>query len=343
MIYRTWDFGNNFHTNPDFYLKVTNSIEPHPLLVFSIKHTNNDFLRGVPFNTTIGLGKHQQIVEISTNQAGLYGRSSHPYYIGKGIIDGWPEMTIKKGIRSLFNDPKIKGFWIWTWGDGWGGPYFDNELWIKLNEFVIRTFAQNPNQKEEDIFEAYGRKHLQLKETDILKFRELCMLSEDAVYFGQASKYFASNAWWCRDHYLTAINLNQVVEKGIKAEVLEEKRKNVEVWYKMEQLSKEIKMNNAKDEEFLRVSTTYGRIKYEIIELIWKLQITMSENKINQKIEKEIVRKTLELYNKKWKEWEQLKRQYPCCPTLYVDDVAVNCGPPFQTTIKTLNSLLETK
>ena len=34
VFYRTWDFGNNFHVNPEYYLKVTDAIDPHPNLVF---------------------------------------------------------------------------------------------------------------------------------------------------------------------------------------------------------------------------------------------------------------------------------------------------------------------
>ena len=45
LIHRTWDTATDkFHSNPDFYLDVTNAIPPHPRLVFSIKHTRNDFL-----------------------------------------------------------------------------------------------------------------------------------------------------------------------------------------------------------------------------------------------------------------------------------------------------------
>ena len=130
-------------------------------MYFSIKHTNADFLRGYPFNQTIGIGKHQQIVEISTNQAGCYGKNSHPYYIGKGIIENWSEMTEKKGIQDLYDNPLIKGFWIWTWGDSWQGPYFGNELWVNLNEFVLRSFVLNPSQSEEEIFYDYALNHLQ--------------------------------------------------------------------------------------------------------------------------------------------------------------------------------------
>ena len=47
LFYRTWDFGY-FHSQPDYYLKVTDAIAPHPNLVFSIKHTTIDFWRGAP-------------------------------------------------------------------------------------------------------------------------------------------------------------------------------------------------------------------------------------------------------------------------------------------------------
>ena len=38
VVYRTWDFGNGFHVNPSYYYAVTNAIDPHPNLIFSIKH-----------------------------------------------------------------------------------------------------------------------------------------------------------------------------------------------------------------------------------------------------------------------------------------------------------------
>lgn len=33
LFYRTWDFGYKFHNNPQFYLSVTNNVEPHPNLI----------------------------------------------------------------------------------------------------------------------------------------------------------------------------------------------------------------------------------------------------------------------------------------------------------------------
>lgn len=49
--------------SPAFYLNVTNAVEPHPRLVFSIKHTALDFWRRVALNPTLGIGQHRQVVE----------------------------------------------------------------------------------------------------------------------------------------------------------------------------------------------------------------------------------------------------------------------------------------
>ena len=43
LFYRTWDMGQ-LHSLPKHYLDVTDRVEPHPNLYFSIKHTMTDFL-----------------------------------------------------------------------------------------------------------------------------------------------------------------------------------------------------------------------------------------------------------------------------------------------------------
>uniref|UniRef100_UPI00227E2988 hypothetical protein n=2 Tax=Pseudomonadati TaxID=3379134 RepID=UPI00227E2988 len=94
------------------YISVMNSVQVHPNLYISIKHVNYDFNRGYPFNKTIGIGEHNQIVEVSINQAGCYGKNAHPYYIGKGVIEGWNDLDEKKGIRDLYDTSIVKGFWL---------------------------------------------------------------------------------------------------------------------------------------------------------------------------------------------------------------------------------------
>ncbi len=321
VFYRTWD-AQRLHSRPELMLPATTNVEPHENLYISIKHVNGDFLRNKPFNTTIGLGNHQQIVEISINQAGIYGRNSHPYYIGKGVIDGWQDMdwSSRRGISSLYSDSKVKGFWIWTWGDGWWGPYYDNELWVNLNEYVIRTFAQNPKRSEESIFKEYATKHLGLSEKDAEKLRELSLLSEPAVFYGQDTQLFAINIWSVRDQFFPAVDMSGAVKKGVQEAARKEKRDNIARWYKIERLAKEITMPNSEDDEFLHVSATYGRIKYELLEQLWNIQIMFADNQINKTpFDVKSAHKAIETYETKWAEWVALKKKYACCPTLFED------------------------
>ena len=65
LFYRTWGFGEgSIARNPQTYLAVTDRIEPHPDLIFSIKHSHYDFTRDAGFNRTLGIGKHPQLVEV---------------------------------------------------------------------------------------------------------------------------------------------------------------------------------------------------------------------------------------------------------------------------------------
>lgn len=331
LFYRTWALGTgntNIHIHKDFYLKVTDAIEPHPNMVFSIKHTNADFLRAVPFNETLGFGKHPQLVEVSTMQAGIYGKNAHPYYIGQGVIDGWEEMGEgKKGLKDLVGLPQFAGVWTWTRGDGWAGPYISNEFWVNLNAWVISHFGQEPSKTEPELFDEYARTQLKLDKASTAKLRELCLLATSATFHGQQSSLFSANPWWCRDEYLTAVNLDVVVEKGIVGPVLEEKAKAVADWTRVEGLSREIRLTNPADQEFLQVSSTYGRIKIAVMEQIWIMQILSASAHKNGIMDTTAMKTALESYDALWREWRQLKENYACCPTLYTDTKAVNVGP----------------
>jgi len=252
-------------------------------LIFSIKHVNHDFVRALDFNTTLGHGKHQQIVEVSVNQAGLYGRCSSPYYIGKGIIEGWEEMQQPKGLRDLLDDEKIKGVWIWCWGDGWVGPYFSNELWNDISEYVLRKWTMDPEKSEEFYFNEYATETLGLNNQQLKDFRKLVMLATDATFLGQQSRIVPVSDWWCRDHYLTAFHVSHQVKKGKAQECIAEKVQAVEMWKEAEKLAAGITLKNPRDTDFMRVSTTYGRIKYQVIEQLWRIQMMLAEEQINKK------------------------------------------------------------
>ena len=125
LIMRSWD---SFPSDALWYLNLTARIEPHSLLYFSIKHTPADFVRPSQWNPMLGVGAHAQIVEIEL-QREYEGKQAFPNYIVDGVIDGFPEMADKVGIASLVGKPQFRGYWSWSRGGGWWGPYIHGNEW----------------------------------------------------------------------------------------------------------------------------------------------------------------------------------------------------------------------
>lgn len=204
VFYRTWDFGF-FHIDPEYYLSVTDHIEPHKNLFFTIKHTEGDYHRTVPFNPTIGIGKHKQLVEVQC-QREYEGKGAHPNYVMDGVINGFEEYS-EEGINcleDLKSNPNFAGAWTWSRGGGWVGPYIENELWCDLNAFVLSTWASNPGISEEEAFKLYSKK-IGLSDADHVKFRKLCLLSSEGVLRGHNSLVHNVNIWWTRDQFFGAL------------------------------------------------------------------------------------------------------------------------------------------
>ena len=61
LFFRGWD---NWPSNANYYVSMTDRIETHPQLYFSIKHSSGDFVRPAQWNPQLGKGKHAQIVEV---------------------------------------------------------------------------------------------------------------------------------------------------------------------------------------------------------------------------------------------------------------------------------------
>lgn len=311
LFYRTWDFGM-LHTQPGLYLRATNAVDPHPKLFFSIKHSNADYLRDVPRNKTLGIGRHAQIVEVSMMQAGCYGRGAYPYYIAHGVLHGWPELGPHQGIDELLRDGKLAGLYTWTRGDGWSGPYISNEFWTDLNLYVITQFALRPHLDDKTLFHEYCTEKLQASEADARRLYELALLSEHAVFIGAQSAVFHIEPWWQRDDKLTDADLKGVDE----TKVLAEKGRATAEWQKIETLSRQIHLKNASDQEYLQVSSTYGRIYFSIIEQLWTLQLLEKHPRDEANTAARL--QALAAYDRLWLEWQKLECDHACCATLYM-------------------------
>jgi hypothetical protein len=324
VFYRTWDFGNNFHVNPQYYLKVTDAIEPHPNLIFSIKHQAGDFLRMTPFNPTLGIGRHRQIVEVQC-QREAYGKGAHPFYVGDGVINGWEEYATimkpgqPKGLRDIVNNTNFAGVWTWSRGGGWEGPYITNELWCALNAYVIAKYVENPKRTENEIFDEFAREQLKLKGGDVARFRELNLLSAAAVLRGQCSLIKPVNLWWARDDFMAAPDLSMFNTTNLVAAALAEKFEAVADWKKIESLARQIHFANPATQDFVETSCAYGRIKYSIIEQAWAILLYGGLGDKTKHYDCEKISAAIQTYDRLWQEWRTLKATHPSCATLYKD------------------------
>jgi hypothetical protein len=346
VFYRTWDFGNNFHVNPEYYLKVTDAIEPHPNLIFSIKHQAGDFLRMTPFNPTLGIGKHRQIVEVQC-QREAYGKGAHPFYIGDGVINGWEEYARimkpgqPKGLRDIVNHTNFAGVWTWSRGGGWEGPYITNEFWCALNAYVIAQYAENPKRTEVEIFNEFATQQLGLKGGDVARFRKLNLLSAAAVLRGQCSLLKPVDPWWARDDFIAAPNLNAFVTNHLVAKALAEKAEAVAMWEEIETLAREIHFPDARTKDFVVTSATYGRIKYSLFERAWAILLYGAMGDKSKSYDCEKLSSAIAAYDQLWKEWRTLKEAHPSCATLY-QDVAFQYKPGIGAAVDRYRNVCET-
>ncbi|WP_223552213.1 hypothetical protein [Aestuariivivens sp. NBU2969] len=336
LFYRTWDFGW-FHTEPEVYLAITDQVEPHENLVFSIKHTKGDFLRTFPFNPTLGIGKHPQIVEVQC-QREYEGKGAHPNYIAEAVINGFEEYEDLEGHKCLDDlkvNPNFKGVWTWSRGGGWKGPYIKNELWCDLNAYVLSQWAKDMNIDEATIFKNYCQ-DLGLSSKDTKNFRQIAMLSNRGVFYGRSSKITKINPWWIRDQFMGGLTIpefnnhndeawgktnkefNHIVENNLTDAILEEKAEAVKIWKEIEQLANHFDSGDEYFIDYLKVSCTYGRIKYEIIQQAWIIMLKGLQGDKTGNYDSGSIRDAFIQYERLWVEFRELKDNNTQCASLYL-------------------------
>lgn len=352
VFYRTWSFGG-LHDDPNYYLSVTNHIQPHPNLVFSIKHTLGDYHRTFDFNPTLTLGKHPQVVEVQC-QREYEGKGAYPNYVMDGVINGFEEYAKnkpQKGFKSL-NDikssPNFKGVFSWSRGGGWVGPYIKNELWIRLNTYVISHWAANPKRTELDVFNSFMNEE-GIAGKSRKKFRELCLLSAKAVVRGHATvKLPFENkwVWWMRDHFLSGIDsvpesaiytsegslykaFEYWYERGMLDDAVSEKRASVAIWKKILRLSKDIGLRNVADQQYVQVSSRYGLLLHQIIAEGWDVMATGFIGDKTGKYNTARLKKSIASYDAAWINYKEFAAKNPSAASLYNEYAFVMKGPDY--------------
>jgi hypothetical protein len=341
LFYRTW--GEAFHSIPDYYLKVTDQIEPHPNLVLSVKYPIVDFHRMQIFNPTLGIGKHRQLVEVQC-QPEDYGKGAHPYYIGQGVIDGWEELQYLNDdkirrrfysesdgrykanlncLRDFVTHPNYAGVWTWSRGGGWNGPYIKNELWSELNALVVAKWTQNPRRSEKEIVREFARDKLGLRGVDQDRFYQICVLSAAGALRGRCSYYAKNNVWWTRDDVMGGIDeqargmFDEVIQEGVTEKMIAEKAEAVAIWRQIEALSRQLEIPDPAIKEFVQTSCAYGRIVFAIFEKGWTVMLLGTLGDQTGKYDRDRMAQAIADYDRLWEEWRVLEKSSPSCASLY--------------------------
>lgn len=309
LIFRTW---MSFDENPGAYQKISDAVEPHPNLLIAIKHCEGDFHRATRFSRSIGQGRHRQLMEVQCARE-YEGKGAHPNYIAHGVIEGFEEHARMpddriRSIRGLAERrPELfAGFWTWTRGGGWDGPYIRNELWCDLNAWVLAQWALDTSQSEEAVFRRYARDRLGLKDDDIEAFRRLCLLSADAVVRGRNSTHGDMNPWWTRDQ---GIGWPQVT--GDRERNLRQKDEAVALWREIVELATAIDWPDEKTRDHAIGSSYYGLRLYEIYRSLVYLEDAARRQ------DNEAIRTWIEAYDAAWAAYGELTNQHPEAASLY--------------------------
>ncbi|WP_205670011.1 MULTISPECIES: hypothetical protein [unclassified Amycolatopsis] len=325
VFYRTWSTGSDKLTSdPDFYREVTDQVETHENLVFSIKHTAKDFWRTIPFNRTVGVGKHRQIIEVEC-QREYEGKGAFPNYVIDGVVNGFEEFRTQPrtgpiGLAEVADNPIIAGIWTWSRGGGWRGPYLQNELWCDLNTWVIARWTRDTGLGEEGAFTEYATTRLGFHGDQVRRFRRLALLSAAAVLRGHYSVVHPmGRLMWTRDQFLGGSDKDltsdyaAIVAAGRVEPVLAEKAEAARMWDEIVALSGTLPLRNHADRTYLRVSARYGQSWHRVVHHGWEVMLRGYAGAHD----KAAMRYHLARYDAEWQRWQRLAKTEPSCATLY--------------------------
>jgi hypothetical protein len=324
LFYRTWSF-DGFHTDPAYYLAVTDRVEPHPKLLFSIKHTAGDYWRTKPFNPTLTIGRHQQIVEVQC-QREYEGKGAHPNYVGDGVLNGFEEYAGTDGphgLADIRDHPNLRGVWTWSRGGGWRGPYIRDELWCDLNLSVISHWTRDPARDEASIFAGYGRR-LGLSTLDQTRFRQLALDSAAGVLRGHYSLLFQVYNEWTRDQFIggsdkdLAEDFRDIYAAGLVDAALTEKADAVRIWTGIDRLARRIRSAEEPVREQLRVSARYGLLLHRIFHHGWGVTLTGFVGDQTGDYDTATIQAHLHGYDQAWADLTRLTEESPVSATPYV-------------------------
>lgn len=359
LIYRNWGFGP-FQKDPETYLKITDEIEPNEHLYLCIKHTNSDFARKCKFNPIIGIGRHQQIVEVQSARE-YEGKGAFPNYIGEGVINGFEEYehmyeegdTAFQSLRDAINceNSLVKGVWTWDRGGGWNGPYLNgangivgennpdihnhevviqngSELWCDLNTYVVTQWCKDTSKTDKYYAKQYATEILGMNEKDAESFYKLCILSARAVLLGKTGdKAGTGGNYWMRDNIVHGLGKQSSLINNKTA--MAERAEGVALWEEMIAIAEglddslydvPLPDSTTSVKDYIITTCKYG---YYFFNLIYQTIIAKGTKENGDKTgnyDTETIMNALAEYDRLWEEWEELYETADGCPSLFMKE-----------------------
>lgn len=344
IIYRTWGF-SGFQNDKKIYTKISNKIDTHDNLFFSVKYTTGDFHRDVKFNQCVNAGKHKQIVEVQCARE-YEGKGAYPNYVASDVIYGAEEykwLMKDDEVKSLSeavnrSDSVVSGIWTWSRGGGWDGPYINgvngengsvkvengSELWCDVNAYVISKWAQDTSKTDKEILQQYAREILLMSDTDAEIFYNICIKSSHTVLYGRGtnSPKIRWDVWWMRDQNIRKPSfdfiVDSAVEDGTYEILLSEKTESVKTWKEIVDLAKSLS-DDVKMKDYIVTTSLYGLYQYSIFNDMFIANIYSKVDADKYSAE---IRTAVEDYEKQWELFDNLYAESEGCPTLFTKDEA---------------------
>lgn len=333
LYWRAWDSFAGWTGDPIYYLNVTNPIEPHPLLYFSIKHTAGDFFRFMRWNGQLAVGRHAQIVEIEL-QREYEGKGAIPNYVMEGIINGFDDLgpAEKIGIKDIIGKPQLRGLWTWSRGGGWWGPYIHGrELWIDLHFMTLANWwAKNGTITEEQAFQETCQQRFALDPASqaCSSMRQVALQSAVAMLHGHYCPVLNGSdpCWsWTRDDRLGGSgqlsgHFSKLYADNLFEQSLAFKRNATQTALAMmATYESDIgpAIANEDDSHYLNTSLQYGFHWYNIVESawnVWSIGYTIDKG---QKANMTELNQTIATYDRAWAAYRGFGLQRHDAPSLY--------------------------
>lgn len=336
LIHRTWDTRpDRFHANPDFYLQVTDHVEPHEKLLFSIKHTQVDFQRYSDWNPCLGQGQHRQVVEVQC-QREYEGKGAYPNYSTLGVIEGFPESNPGRGLAEFIDDPKFSGIYTWSRGGGWYGPRITraNEFWCDLNLSVLAGFVNQPELGEAAHFDLFCGVN-GIDGDDRVLLRQIAKDSLEAVRTGKCCTVWDTRPGSERDNFPTNMWMRDDVlggwqhlepifavirEANAWSAVQAEKEHSVALWAEMKATAHRLEMPDQPELRAVIVaSCTYGHRLFAFIAAAWKALYLDYAQRQGDPVDQDVIRQALDKAEAAWKNYQRMPEDHPSSATLYRD------------------------